>query len=859
MKRFVPIPWLVLFFILLVIVFVSDAGRIADHRTFPLTTEGTGQFFAQRAYPNRTMPEQGYYQAWEKAQVERALGKRADWTSSGHWESIGPRNLGGRTIAIAVDPNHPDTVYAGSASGGLWRLTITGEGKYDYEWERIDTGYPVLGVKAIAVDPRDSDVIYIGTGEVYGYQFSFGSVHFRWCRGSYGIGILKTTDGGRSWTQSLDWTTNQLRGVLVIRIHPENSDIVLAGTSEGTYRSTNGGSTWQRVLDVLMAVDIAIDPVNPDNVYLSCGNFGTGGTGFYRSTDNGISWRKIHGTGLPEWNGKALLDICEAEPNVIYVDIASLESQVGLYRSTDYGESWGRVSDVDMAMYQGWYSHYIRVNPQDPDKLFWAGVICGVSEDGGDSWDVEDTMYGFVFDSTLAHGDHHAFDNHPVDPDLFYIGNDGGVNRTRDGGRTWQDLNLGYVTTQFYMGFSSSKTDSAFALGGMQDNGTAIYHGSAERWQTWAWMGDGTYTAIDPSNNDIVYTSSQVLGIVRATDRGIDWGSWTRISPIGEVGRPGEVVAFVAPYVLVNSDLMYAATSYLYKTTDQGAHWTVLNGGAPLNGDLISALAVSPMNPEIVYAATVPDFFQGGTAEVLVTIDGGDSWINITRNLPNRYFMDLMASPHQENEVIVTLSGFGSSHLFRTTIDANAWEDIGIGLPDVPANAVLIDPLNYRKIYVGNDLGVWVSEDDGYTWQMFMDGLPNALLVYDLSLSESNRKIRAVTHGNGIYERALIPIDDDVPPVLPTAFELLQNYPNPFNAGTTIPFQLPQSGVVSVRIHNIRGQVLRTLTEKRYGRGQHAVLWDGTDDQGRPVPSGTYIGVLSSGEEISGVRMSLVR
>jgi len=177
----------------------------------------------------------------------------------------------------------------------------------------------------------------------------------------------------------------------------------------------------------------------------------------------------------------------------------------------------------------------------------------------------------------------------------------------------------------------------------------------------------------------------------------------------------------------------------------------------PLNDLPVVALSVSQTNYDVVYAATAPYVPNSTRPEVFKTRDGGLTWENITLNLPDRYIVDLVTAPKNGDIVYAALSGFGSSHLFRLSGNSSLWEDIGVGLPDLPTNAAAIDPEDPKNIYIGNDLGVWVSIDYGITWSSFNDGLPEAVLVMDLSIQDSGRKIRAVTHGNGVYERSLLP------------------------------------------------------------------------------------------------------
>ncbi len=691
---------------------------------------------AQRAFPERSIPDAGFYRAYDRIQ-EIAGRDNFGLNAADSWKSIGPANQGGRTIALAIDPQNPNMIYAGSASGGLWRLKMHGN---SYSWESINTGYPVLGVNAIAIDPTNPKIIYIGTGEVYGYQNATGGLADRTTRGSYGIGLLKSTNRGVTWTKSIDWSYNQSRGILCIKIDPKRPNIVFAGTTEGVYRSTDLGKTWQKVQSVLMAVDLVINPISTNTVYVSCGNFGSSGNGIYRSMQGGKAgtWTKLGGGLPPSWSGKTLLTIYQKSPNILFADIADAFTSKGLYRSMDQGQSWERITALDYANYQGWYSHYARVHPTDPSKIFCAGINFYVSSNGGTNFSRKDEM----------HVDHHVYADHPTNPEIVYFGNDGGVYRTLDGGNTYQDLNEGYVTTQFYNGFSSSPTNPNLALGGLQDNSIVMYTGSRD-WITNLVGGDGTYTAIDPQDNQTMYGSSQYLYMARTQDGGRSW------IDIYQYFRQRNS-CFVAPFILSPSQptRLYAGEDIIYRSDNKGDSWSIQNSGNPLNGNPVISLTISHQNPDVVYAATIPS--SAKRANIFSTRDGGLTWKNITGDLPNRYYIDLQVSPQNDNILYTALGGFGTSHLFRTKNDGATWEDIGKGLPDFPTSAVIVDPATPTTIYVGNDQGIYVSKDNGQTWQSFNQGLPPAVIVMDLSISRSNNKIRAVTHGNGIFERSLL-------------------------------------------------------------------------------------------------------
>ncbi len=815
---------------------------------------------AQRAYPREVIPDDGFYKAFEYAQ--RAMRKEAAaLKAQDTWTSIGPANRGGRTIALEVDPQNPDVIYAGAASGGLWRLTMDGN---NYSWEYIDTGFPVLGVNAIAVDPTDSDIIYIGTGEVYSYQSSIGGLYIRHTRGSYGIGLLKSTDGGLTWQKSLDWAYQQQRGVLAIDINPLNPQVVFAGTSEGTYKSVDGGATWENVFPILMAVDVAVNPVDTNIVYISCGNLYTSvpypsSMGIYRSMDSGATgtWSRL-GNGLPAgWNGKALLSIYKASPNIVFASIGNGHNDndgTWLCKTTDNGDSWTTVTTQNYSSYQGWFAHYVRVNPADETQVLCAGVNFYRSVDGGAT----------LHSVSGMHVDHHCYADHPTNPYIVYLGNDGGVYRSLNGGLSFQDLSDGYITSQFYPGFASSVLNPNLALGGLQDNGTYMYTGVSAEWVK-VGGGDGAYCAINSQNDDIMFISSQRLNVSRSTNGG---GSFENISG----AFIGADACFVAPYILAPSQpwIVYAGEDLFYRSENMGINWAVMNNGNPLNGSPVLAIAVSFQNPDVVYASTAPSGSRRG--ELFASINGGIDWQNITGNLPDRYYVDLEVSPHDDLVAYVTLAGFGSSHLYRTEDGGASWGDIGDGLPDVPTSAVIVDPEDHTHIYVGNDLGTYVSTDYGDSWIEFSEDLPTAVIVMDLSISPSNRKLRAATHGNGVYERTLLApsaVDDKKSSLLVESYELYQNYPNPFSAGgagafgtrpgTEISFVLPNSSYLTLKVYNVRGQEVRTLAANGYPAGAHRLSWDGKDDWGQLLPAGSYICRLSAGDIVKTIKMTLIR
>lgn len=842
----------------------------SDSRT-PTRTSGAMQaldlWSAQRAYPGRVIPDVGHAAAfaYSKAALRGPaddLGRNADGDLVGNaWTPIGPHNIGGRTLAVAQNPQNLATVWAGAASGGLWRSFTAGVGAD--AWDQIPTGHPLLGVSSIAIAPDDSNVIYIGTGEVYGYQNALGGLAVRLTRGSYGIGILKSIDGGATWSHSLNWSQSQRRGVASLAMHPADPNIVYAGTTEGTYKTTNGGTSWTLVHNVLMAMHVVIDPAEPNRVYVACGDLGSPNPGIYRTIDSGTNWVKLS-TGLPAtWSGKGWLDIYEASPNVIYASLSDAEDQsVGagkLFYSVNGGNSWVQLSSNNYATYQGWYSHWVHVSPTDSSQVLVGGIDIWRSTNGGRSQTRVSDWSAWFFGTpppggpegptNYAHADHHAVIHDLGTPNTLYFATDGGVFRSLDGGQTFAGVNGGYQTQQFYNGFTSAVPNADLAMGGMQDNATAIYEGTV------AWRrvigGDGCWTAIHPTNLNTLYGESQYLNIRRSTNGGASFSLVT--SGIG-----GETAAFVGPYLLspVNPSIMYAGKTKIYRSTNGASNWTVTNANLELDSNPALAMAISNTSTDVVYVATAPVNTRSG---VFVTTNGGILWTNITSTLPDRYPVDLAVDPIDDQIAYIVMSGFGSGHLFQTTNRGVSWTDLTGTLPDVPASAIAIDPDNTDHLYFGNDIGVYVSTNAGSTWQEYAAGMPDAAIVMDLSVVVSTRRLRAATHGNGVFERALLEPTTAVAaaePVPAARLVLLGSAPNPFTGSALVRFRLGERLPVEVDLVDAAGRKLATLLSGERGPGEHRVRLDARN---LGLASGVYFCRVRAGGETASERLVLAR
>ncbi len=807
-------------------------------------------FAAQRTYPHEELPRQAHFAGWQQA---RQMSPPRSTTDP--WQSLGPHNFAGRTLALAFNPLNPNTLYAGSASGGLWRSYSGGLGAQ--AWHYVSTGFPVLGVSTIAFAPADSMVMYIGTGEVYNYEAAGTGAAYRNTRGSYGMGILKTTDGGLSWSKSLDWSYHQNHGVWAIRVNPQNSDVVYAATTEGTYKSIDAGANWSKVHDVVMATDILIHPDNPDLLVVACGNFSSPGFGIYKSTDAGANWSKIS-SGLPsQYNGKILFGMAASQPNTIYASIGNgfsfNDGASWLCRSDDFGTSWIIQSTQDYSQWQGWFAHDVDVNPSNPDELIAVGISVWKSTQGGAALQ-EKASSGLGYDDppiegpdgppSYVHSDCHYVLYHPTNHAIVYVANDGGIHRSTDGGETFRSCNGGMQTVQFYNGFSNSYQDSSFCLGGLQDNGTIVWNGDL----TWhrVFGGDGSWSAVKPSNDSVVYVSYQRLSMLKSTDRAENF-SFT--APDTE----NDPVAFIAPFVVAPSDddVVYAGGAKVYESPSNGNFWVPLNNDVPLDGHPILSLAVSAQNKDVLYAATAP--FGGQRSSVFVTKDG-HNFTDITQNLPDRYPMDMTVDPTDEATAYITFSGYGTGHVFVTHNYGDSWEDISNNLPDVPANAVIVDPLYPSNIYVGNDLGVFASIDNGQNWTPYQEGMYDAVMIFDLKISPTNRKLRAATHGNGAFQRDLLE-DLDVAAKEQTALEgYWKLAPNPSRGYTQVSYELVRPATVRIRLLDHSGRLLRCVEPGHQAAGQYVEQLDLAE-----LAAGQYVVQLVANRQMASKKLVLIR
>jgi len=384
---------------------------------------------------------------WQKARKNlpqhsayaKGGGQDEELGTSGNWTEIGPDvvpgNGGGlgRINCLEFDPVDPSILWAGTPDGGLWKSTNAGVG-----WTSNTDLLPNLGVSDIAINPENTDIMYIATGDGFGIDYGNGSM---W-GGTYSMGVLKSIDGGTTWnTTGLNWTITQTRLVHRLLIHPDNPDTVFAGTSNGIYRTTNGGSTWTQ-LQTGQFFDLEFKPGSPSTIYAS-------GSDVYKSTNNGNTW-----TQMSFWfQGAISLAVTPANSNVVY---AFCEDMSSFYKSSNSASTWTATTYPGIGYVQGWYMLALAVSPSDENTVYAGGMDLAKSTNGGASWTTVTDWSGWP-SSDYSHADHRAIEFYPGSSSIIYDGNDGGVFKSTDAGATWTDLSAGLAITQFYkMGASQS-------------------------------------------------------------------------------------------------------------------------------------------------------------------------------------------------------------------------------------------------------------------------------------------------------------------------------------------------------------------------------------------------------------------
>ena len=760
------------------------------------------------------------------------------------FRNIGPTVMSGRVVDFAVNPDDPSHFYVAYASGGLWETKNNGN-----SFNSIFDNKIVMTIGDIIVD-WVNNIIYVGTGENNSSRSSYS-----------GFGMYKSKDNGKSW-EHLGLDDSHHIGRIVL--HPDNPDIIWVASlghlysensDRGVYKSIDAGKTWNKILFVnnkTGAIDIVIDPSNPDILYSAmwekdrkAWDFdGSGiGSGIYKSVDGGSSWLEVSGgtSGFPDTRGTGRigLDISISNPNIIYAILDNQDRKpkdeevtnegltkdsfreisekdflkisdkeldaflkqnsfpreynaikvkelvrngmispyalveyledsnsmlfdtpvIGaeMYKSEDSGNTWKKVNedDINNLFYSyGYYFGQVRVDPQNPDKVYTMGVPMIKSNDGGKTW-------GSI-DYSNMHGDYHALWINPKRSGHLISGNDGGLNISYDDGENWLKYNSTSVG-QFYDINVDMKTPYN-VYGGFQDNG--VWMGPSNyvaslRWQSsgsYPWKsiygGDGMQTEVDLRDNETVYTGSQFGNYARVNTR---TGERKRITPSHKLGERPYRWNWETPIYLSrhNQDILYMGSNKFHRSLDQGNNFETLSGDLT-NGGIKGNVSYGTLTTIIESSIRYGLIYVGSDDGLIhVSKDGGFSWKNISGSLPEKMWVSgIYPSNFHQNRVYVSLNGYRwdnfDAMIYVSDDYGINWSKIGHNLPKEPINVIIEDLENEKLVYVGTDHGVYASLDYGNKFFAFSSGLSNSP-VHDLVVHPRERDLVVGTHGRSIY------------------------------------------------------------------------------------------------------------
>jgi photosystem II stability/assembly factor-like uncharacterized protein len=784
------------------------------------------------------------------------------------WRGIGPYR-GGRALAVAGVPGDASTFYFGAVAGGVWKTTDGGG-----TWQVLTDATPISSVGAIAIARSNHDIIYVGTGEAA----PRGNM-------TYGDGVYKSSDGGKSWSHAGLSDSRQI-GALIV--DPANPDIVLVAalghafgpnTERGVFRSTDGGKSWTKVLykdENTGAIDVSFDPHDAHIVYAALWqarrqpwNFSSGGagSGLYRSSDGGLTWKQLTGNGLPSGIlGRIHVSVSGADPKRVYAMIEAVEG--GLYRSDDGGEHWQRINDDGRLSQRAWYFSTILADPKDRETVYAENTGLFRSTDGGKSFEL----------LPARHGDHHGIWIDPTNTDRIIESSDGGASISFDRGKSWSTV-YNQPTAQFYhvsvdtrfpyYAYGAQQDNSSIAIASMDDEGAI----TQRDWYD-ASNGEAGFVLADPRDAYIVYGTNENL--INRFNKHTMQMQVVSVWPIDASGHAAKDLEhrfnWTSPLAMspFDADTLYYGMERLYKTTDDGHTWTAIStdltrndkskqqaSGGPITKDITSveyydtifAIAESPLSKGMIWVGTDDGLVQ-------LTRDAGGSWTNVTPKEmpawstismiePSRYDADtayVAVDRHKLDDI--------KPYVFVTHDGGKRWTRIDTGLPEGSfVHAVREDTAKRELLYAGTETGVFVSFDSGGHWQSLQLNLPRTP-IHDLVVKDDDLVV--ATHGRSFW------ILDNVAPLREVGSAAAASgaylykpevahrlyYPDQVDtrppsgrnppAGVMIDYYLPSAATapLTMEIVDANGAVVRHLTSAKPEQPEQPPEWP---DQVHPV------------------------
>jgi photosystem II stability/assembly factor-like uncharacterized protein len=705
--------------------------------------------------------------------------------------AIGPAVMSGRIAAIAGVPGERVTLYVGSASGGVWK-SLNGGLTFKPVFEKN-----TQSIGAVAVDPSNADTVWVGTGE-------------SWVRNSVsvGTGIYKTTDGGETWEPMGLADSEHISRIVV---HPKDSNTVLvcalghlwnSNAERGVFRSTDGGKSWQKVLFVnedTGCSDVAIDPQDPRLVYAGMWQvrrkpwtFASGGpgSGLYKSTDGGVTWRRIT-KGLPEGDlGRIGIAVAASRPNVVFAVVEA--KKTALYRSEDLGQSWTEMNSSGNVTARPFYFATVVVDPKNFHRVYKPGYSLSVSDDDGKTFsEVRSGEEGFFGGG--YHGDTHNLWINPQNPEQLFLATDGGVYTSSERGAHWLMIGTLPVSQFYHVSYDMEQPYNVY--GGLQDNGSWMgpsSHSGGISNRLWRniGFGDGFWAFPDPAEPDIAYAEWQGGKLIRVRK---GTGEMKHIPPYPREGDPKLRFNWNTPLHLSPSrpGTLYIGAQFLYRSRDRGESWERISpdlttndaekerqensGGLTVdNSDAenyctIYAISESPKNPDVVWVGT-------DDGNVQVTRDGGKNWTNVAANVPglpaHTWVSYIDASHFDEGAAYASFDGHaagdGKTYMYRTRDFGKTWQALATDDVHGYAHVIREDVVNSSLLFAGTEFGLFVSIDGGANWAKFSGGLP-PVAVRDIAIQPRENDLILATHGRGIW------IVDDITPLRKLTPEVLSS------------------------------------------------------------------------------------
>ncbi|TNE69207.1 MAG: T9SS type A sorting domain-containing protein [Bacteroidetes bacterium] len=678
-------------------------------------------FWSTRVNPDGSFPDMDQmadmreFAGHSTAVQSRGAADDCGWTLISQSTCSGGYSGMGKAISIAFHPTDPNIYYVSGESGGVWKTTNAGT-----NYASISQGLPYNAASNLVVDHSNPDILYTSNGN---FQ-SYGNI--------YNTGIYKSYDGGMTWEPTaLSWSISQQVAVRRMLMSPQNPLILLVASSNGLWRTEDGGDSWTMVRSG-NHMDLEYKPGDPSTVYTTQNGVISE---IYKSVNGGQSWQQLSSFSLP--NNRLNIAVSPADPEFIAV-LSRLGSIHKIYTSDDGGASFTFRSEAPQN------TEVLHASPFNPNILYCGFQNVFRSDDKGDTWNRISHWHGGTPDP-VVHADQHYIDWQPGTPYIFFC-NDGGVWRYDEPAQEWLELSNTLIITQFYR-IAVAQTDENFMIGGTQDNG------GRKRVAPGLWEatngGDAMEVAIDYTDADIIYTTYINGQLYRSMDAWVnDQGYRISNNLPGQTPDHDLTGSWVTPYQLdpVNPKALVLGYADVYRTTNRGESWTQISNNLTGNANAkLDALAIAPSDPNTIYASNGATLYR--------TTNLGGNWSALSTP-SSQAITSITVHPHNPAVLYITKAGFSiGNKVYRSDDSGATWVNISSTLPNVPTHTLYLDLAADSSfvLFVGNDLGVWYRTSTMSDWVGMNQNLP-ITYISDLELQRSSRKLRAGTYGRGIWE-----------------------------------------------------------------------------------------------------------